>query len=342
MNLSEIKKEMQTSAYSFLKTNEHLGQNIILLGLGGSHAYGLNTKDSDLDIRGVALNNKYDILLKKDFEQVIDNNTDTIIYSFEKMVNLLLNMNPNICEILGLKPEHYLYISPIGKELLGNKELFVSKRCINSFTGFANQQMYRLKQMTVGIQDQSELEQHILNTMQNMTNSFGERYTAFPLDSINLYIDQSAHDNYDTEIFMDLHLTHYPLRDWRGMWSEMNTTVKSYNKLGKRNKYAIEHGRINKHMYNCIRLPIMCKDILEGKGIVTFREAEHDLLMDIKNGGWVNENGMPLKKFFDLYDKIINELNNAAKHSNIPDEPDYDKIKNFVISVNERIIKNEI
>lgn len=342
MDLKEIKESLKSTEYDFLRDNPHLGNNIILLGLGGSHAYGLDTPESDLDIRGIALNNKNDILLRKDFEQVLNKETDTIIYSFEKMVHLLLNMNPNICEILGLKPEHYLYISPIGKELLNNKDLFISKRCINSFKGFAEQQMYRLKQMTVGFKDQSELEQHILNVMQNMINTFGERYTSFPLDSIDLYIDESKQDNYDTEIFMDIHLTGYPLRDWRGMWSEMNTTVKKYSKLGKRNKYAIEHGRISKHMYNCGRLPKMAKDILDGKGIITFREYDHDLLMDIKSGNWVNEKGMPLSKFFDLYDEIMNEFNYAAEHSDIPDEPDYKKIDEFVLSVNERIVKGEI
>ena len=40
MNISEIKSEIKKSEYDFLEKNEHLGKNIILLGLGGSHAYG--------------------------------------------------------------------------------------------------------------------------------------------------------------------------------------------------------------------------------------------------------------------------------------------------------------
>ena len=34
-------------------------------------------KSSDLDIRGIALNSKKEILLSNDFEQVVDENTDT-------------------------------------------------------------------------------------------------------------------------------------------------------------------------------------------------------------------------------------------------------------------------
>ena len=54
MELKEIKEKLHTEDYSFLAENEHLGKNIILLGLGGSHAYGTQTETSDLDIRGCA------------------------------------------------------------------------------------------------------------------------------------------------------------------------------------------------------------------------------------------------------------------------------------------------
>lgn len=344
MNLEQIKTTIKQPEYDFLRTDPHLGKNIILLGLGGSHAYGTEKPDgsSDLDIRGIALNSKTDILLKRDFEQVIEKETDTTIYSFDKIVDLLLNMNPNICEILGNKPEYYLYISPIGQEFLNNKDLFISKRCVNSFKGYANQQMYKLKQATAGMKNQSELEEHILNTMNNMMNNFGNRYTPFPLDNINLYIDKSNRDDYNTEIFMDINLTHYPLRDWRGMWAEMNSTVKSYSKIGKRNKHAIEKNKLGKHMCHIARLHYMCLDILKGNGIITYREKEHDLLMDLRNDKWLDENKMPLPKFFTLFDELMNEVDYVEKYSNIPDEPDYEKIYKFVASVNERIVRGEI
>ena len=343
MEVDTIKDKLKSSEYDFLRTDPHLGKNIILLGLGGSHAYGTEKPDgsSDLDIRGIALNNKHDILTRRDFDQVEDKHTDTTIYSFEKFVSLLLNMNPNICEICGLKPEHYLYISPIGQELLENTNLFISKRCAKSFKGYANQQMYKLKQATVGLKDESELEEHILHTMNNMSHSFEERYTPFPSDSINLYIDKSERENYNTEIFMDLNLTHYPLRDWRGMWAEMNSTVKSYSKIGKRNKHAIEKNKLGKHMCHIARLHYMCLDILKGNGIITYREKEHDLLMDLRNDKWLDENKMPLPKFFTLFDELMNEVDYVEKYSNIPDEPDYEKIYKFVASVNERIVRGE-
>ena len=123
--------------YEFLKTNEHLGDNIILLGYGGSISYGTNIATSDTDIRGIAINSADEILLGTDFEQVVDVNTDTTIYSFNKMINLLSNSNPNTIEILGLKPEHYLKITDIGQKLLDMKEIFLSKIVVHSFGGYA-------------------------------------------------------------------------------------------------------------------------------------------------------------------------------------------------------------
>ena len=38
----EIEKLLQSKEYDFLRTNIHLGDNICLLTLGGSRAYGTN------------------------------------------------------------------------------------------------------------------------------------------------------------------------------------------------------------------------------------------------------------------------------------------------------------
>lgn len=128
MNLLQIKNLIASDEYEFLKSNEHLGGRIIMLGLGGSHAYGTNIETSDLDVRGCALNSKEEILTNQHYEQFVDEKTDTTIYAFNKLISLLCNCNPNTIEMLGLKPEHYLYLSPVGRELLSNKDLFLSKK----------------------------------------------------------------------------------------------------------------------------------------------------------------------------------------------------------------------
>lgn len=342
MNLSEIKKEMQTPAYSFLKTNEHLGQNIILLGLGGSHAYGTNVETSDLDIRGVALNKKHEILLGRPFEQVLDEPTDTTIYSFNKIVTLLKNCNPNTIEMLGLKDEHYLYLSSIGQELLNNKHLFLSQKAVQSFGGYATAQFRRLDNKAARLVGQEQRERHVLNSIENARYTFDERYFEYPEDAIRLYIDKSMQEGYDTEIFMDVSLKHYPLRDYKAMWSEMHNIVKDYAKIGKRNAHAIEHNKLGKHMMHLVRLYLMCFDILEKGEINTYREAEHDWLMEIRNGKYLDDNRQPIPEFFEIVDELEARLKYAKENTSLPEKPNYKEIDEFVMSVNERVVLGEI
>ena len=342
MTIEEIKQKVASKEYNFLRENEHLGKNIILLGLGGSHAYGTNTKSSDLDVRGIAVNRKEEILSNIHFDQFVNEETDTTIYSFNKMISLLSNCNPNTIEILGLKPEHYLYINSVGKELLDNPHMFLSKKCVQSFGGYANSQLRRLDNKAVRLVGQTERENHILNSIKNAFVTFPDKYFPFKDDNIKLYIDKAVQEDYDTEIFMDVNLKHYPLRDYKSMWSEMNNIVKDYSKIGKRNKHAIEHEKLGKHMMHLVRLFYMCFDILENERIITYREKNHDLLMDIRNGKYLDENRQPIPEFFELVDELEKRLEYDKNNTSLPDKPNYDKINDFVISVNERIVKGEL
>lgn len=99
---------MNSAEYDFLREHHRLGKRIILMGLGGSHAYGTENENSDIDFRGITLNLPSDLLGLTEFEQYEDENTDTVIYSFNKIVKLLLECNPNTIEILGLDEDQYL------------------------------------------------------------------------------------------------------------------------------------------------------------------------------------------------------------------------------------------
>ena len=271
MTVEEIREKLKTSEYDFLRNNKHLGSNIILLGLGGSYSYGMNIEGkSDIDIRGVALNSKEEILLLQNFGQIVDENTDTTIYSFNKMVNLLCKANPNVMEQLGLNPEHYLYIHPIGQVLLNNSKLFLSKRVVYSFAGYAKEQLKKLDNKS--------------------SRSFGEDYTG----------------------------------------------------IGRRNRYAAAHNKLGKYMAHLIRLYYMCFDILENQKIITYREREHDLLMNIRNGEYLDKNQQPISSFYDLLSELEKRLEYDEKNTSLPETPDYQRINEFRMFVNEKIVTGKI
>ena len=82
MTIEQIKQLVETPQYDFLRTDPHLGDRIMFLTLGGSHAYGTNVETSDVDIRGVAMNSASDIVGLSNFEQLVETNTDTTVYGF--------------------------------------------------------------------------------------------------------------------------------------------------------------------------------------------------------------------------------------------------------------------
>ncbi|WFR56711.1 nucleotidyltransferase domain-containing protein [Anaerocolumna sp. AGMB13025] len=337
-----FKELLKKEEYQFIHTNPRLGQNIILLGLGGSYSYGTNNDNSDLDIRGITMNMKSDLIGLSEFEQYVDDKTDTVIYSFNKMVKLLLECNPNTCEILGMREEHYLVLSEIGQELLNNKNIFLSKRAARSFGGYADAQLRRLQNALARDSfPQSEKEQHIFNSVRNALEDFERRFRKFDKGSIRLYIDKSENSELDTEIFIDANYNHYPLRDYENMWSVMHNVVRDYEKIGKRN-HKKDDAHLNKHAMHLIRLFMMAIDILEQGEIITYREKEHDLLMAIRNGEYQKEDGMFRNEFYELLADYEKKLNYAIAHTVLPDNPDMERVEEFVERINERVITGDI
>ena len=275
------------------------------------------------------------------FEQVINTQTDTTIYAFNKLIGLLMNVNPNTIEMLGCKPEHYFHISPIGEELIANRKMFLSKRAANSFGGYANQQLRRLQNaLARDSYPQAEKEKHILNSILYAMADFTSRYQAFEEGSINLYVDKTDKADMDSEIFMDVTLSHYPLRDYKSMWSEMNNIINEYGKLNSRNTKK-DNLQLNKHAMHLVRLYLMCLDIFEKEEIITYRGDDLDILMSIRHGDFQKEDGTFRTEFFDMITDYESRLSYAKENSGLPASPDQKKVQEFVMSVNERVIHND-
>lgn len=329
--------------YNFLQTNPHLGANTILLGLGGSYAYGTNTETSDLDLRGIAINTKKEILLSKDFGTVTDTVTDTTIYSLKKIIPLLTKCNPNTIEILGLKPDHYLQITSVGQELLDNKKMFLSKYARKTFGGYASSQLRKLDFKTQKPLSDDERRLHLLASLKTAKEGWEQKIAGLPAGNfINIMDDENL-----KKVLVSCNFSNYPLRDFKGILSEMTNILDIYDKLweekaeglGHRNTNAIEHNKLGKHMMHLVRLYYMCFDILEKEEINTFRESEHDLLMSIRKGEFLGPDLLPTSEFFELRDELEKRLDYADRNTGLPEEPDYNKINDFLMTITENIIK---
>ena len=334
----DFKALKQTKTYDFLRTDPRLGDRIILLGLGGSYAYGTNNENSDIDFRGVTLPLPSDLLGLTEFEQFENRETDTVISSFKKIVKLLLDCNPNTCEILGLDEDQYLIKSPLGQELVDNSSLFLSKRAAKSFGGYASAQLRRLQNAIArDSMPQKEKEQHILRSVQNALEDFERKYAHPERGNIRLYIDRAVNPEMETEIFVDANYSHMPLRDYENMWSAMNTVVRDYDKIGKRNRKK-DDNHLNKHAMHLIRLFMMAVDILEKGKIITHRRDDLELLLKIRSGGYLQEDGTFAAEFYEILAEYERKLETATRHSTLPDEPDMEKVEAFVEHVNRQAI----
>ena len=192
METERFRELLESREYDFLRENEHLGRRVMLLGLSGSYGYGTNREGSDVDFRGVAMQKPSDLLGLTEFEQYVDTGTDTVVYGFNKLVKLLLECNPNCCEILGLPRDKYMIISQQGEELLKNQSLFLSKRAVKAFGGYASTQLRRLQNAIARDSlPQSEREKHILNSVQNAMEDFNRRNPRSGTGTMRLYIDRA-------------------------------------------------------------------------------------------------------------------------------------------------------
>lgn len=327
MKKIDLINEIKLPQYNFLKKDIRLNNNIILLGLGGSRAYGVETSTSDWDWRGVASNSCKEILLGQDFEQVVDKTTDTTIYSIKKIVKLLISNNPNTLEICGNKPEHIVYINDIGQKLIDNIDMFLSRKAIGSFKGYALAQLHRMENaLCHDTYSEPQKLAHIKNAMERAMLSFNGRYESFKGQKLAIKEDKSR-------LLLEGSINGCPITEFYGMISELKEIQRNYDKLNNRNNKK-DNYHLSKHIMHTFRLLYMYMDIAKDLKVITYREKEHDYLLQIKNGLFIKDDGSLRKEFYDAYSELEKEVDYVTKHTILPEQPDYAKIEEFLMSSN--------
>ena len=327
------KEELKKPEYNFLWKNEHLGSNIILLALGGSHAYGTNVPTSDLDIRGIAIEKPEELIGYQTFEQFINEETDTTIYAFNKIVHLLVQNNPNIVEIIGLNPDQYLYVSKLGQELLDHKDLFLSQRCFYTFGGYARANLKRLENaLARDNYPEEKKNEHIASSLQSALTAFNTQHKS-EINPAFAYVDDSGKLRYKLDIDIES-------GEFEDFYATVSNTTRNYKELLNRNRKK-DDAHLNKHAMHLVRLYLMCLEMLETGEVHTYRDKDHKLLMDIRNGKYMKKDGTMNKHFYNLVKKIEDKCKEALKTTKLPEKPDMKAIEEWVMSVNKRIINGE-
>jgi len=116
---------------------------IILEAICGSHAYGLDTPESDIDLKGIFVAPTIEILsLHKPKETIDKTDPDICYHEIEKFIRLALKANPTILEILFL--DKYEILTSEAQLLIDNRSLFLSNTVYKSYGGYAIAQARKL------------------------------------------------------------------------------------------------------------------------------------------------------------------------------------------------------
>ena len=121
--------------------------NVLLSGIVGSTAYGLDTEDSDVDRLGVFAAPTEKLLGLHPVQQsIVSSKPDATFHEAGKFAALALKVNPTITELMWLPPDLLEVCTPLGEALIGIRSAFLSRAYVkNAYLGYATQQFKRLE-----------------------------------------------------------------------------------------------------------------------------------------------------------------------------------------------------
>jgi uncharacterized protein len=347
----------------------HAGGLLLLDCISGSKAYGLDTAQSDTDLKGVFLLPKKAYYGLQFIEQVNNDTNDEVYYELRRFVDLLAKNNPNILELLNTPADCIRYRNPI-MDLL-KPELFLSKLCQQSFAGYAQTQIKKAKGLNKKIVNPVDKERKSVGDFCFIVHGQGSI-------SLNAWLALKGFRqedcglvsiNHMREVYAFYHNSLLSSGYLKGIYSGSDANdvllssvekgveplaIMSYNKDGyssyckdykeywswvdKRNEVryenTIDHGKNYdaKNMMHTFRLLNMAEEIAR-EGKVNVRRTDREYLLKIRSG------------FFE-YDSLVAEANAKIeqidawyKKSDLPDFPDLAEIENVLFEMRERLYR---
>ena len=118
--------------------------NLIFKTIVGSQAYGTATPTSDVDYKGIYIQPVDDLLSFKYKEQV-ERGKDESYYELRRFLQLLQSANPTMLELLFMPEDCIIEKHPVFDLIVEHRHRFLTTKCLNSFGGYAIQQIKKAK-----------------------------------------------------------------------------------------------------------------------------------------------------------------------------------------------------
>ena len=329
-----------------------LKRGIVFLAKSGSHAYGMNTPESDLDLKGFAIAPmEYYLGFLNTFEQAITANpSDFTVYNIDKFLHLAVDANPSITELIFTDPSDWILSTDTFDEIHKHRHKFISKKCKHTYSGYAISQIKRIKthrrwlldpptkapeRKDFGLPEHTLIPKDQLGAAEAQIRKKIEFWKVEWPDNFDEATKIQLTDKYATTLaemslvekewelagkalgydsnFMEIIVNEKRYHTARAEWEQYQTWLRTRNP--KRAALEAKFGYDTKHGAHVVRLMRQCREILTTGNVIVKRPDAEELLA-IRGGAW-------------SYDKLISwaeeqdkELDVIAKESTLPREPD--------------------
>lgn len=332
---------------------------IVFECLSGSHAYGLATPESDVDIKGVFILPEEDFFGLNYVEQVSNETNDIVYYELKRFVELLSKSNPNILELLYTPDDCVRKIHPVFQKFRSINIL--SKQCKESFGGYAMTQVRKAKGLNKKILNPVEKERKGVLDFCFVTHEQGSIPITEFLEINKL--DQSKCGLSRIPHMHEMYGLYYGETSFKGIVGKENANevslssipkdieplaVMSFN-LSAYSKYCkdykeywewvekrndaryqntLDHGKNYdaKNMMHTIRLLTMCEEI-GTSGKLNVRREDRGYLLRIKKGEFQYD------ELVAITETKIASIHEAYQKSDLPDQVDVNLLERLLIEV---------
>ncbi len=338
---------------------------IIYECISGSKAYGLDIPTSDTDMKGVFLLPKEQFYGMRYIPQVSDASNDVVYYELGRFVELLTKNNPNILELLATPEDKIIKQHPFLEVL--QPELFLSKKCKDTFGGYAFTQVKKARGLNkkivnpMGKEKKTVLEfcyvlhgqgsiplEKWLNLKTVEQGDCGLVNIPHAKDLYAIFVDRARAYGYKgimkKESATTVLLSSIPKNEIPEGYLYFNQDgyikyCKDYREywdwVGKRNesryKDNLEHGKNydSKNMMHTFRLLDMAVEILE-RGEIIVKRPNRGELLSIRNGEWAYE------ELIERANRKMAEVELAYEKSALREEPDFGAVEQLLVGLRGR------
>lgn len=336
--------------------------------ISGSKAYGLDTHESDTDLKGVFFLPKNQFYGLDYIPQISNETNDEVYYEIGRFVELLSKNNPNILEMLASPDECVLYKHPLMEKL--TLEIFLSKLSKDTFAGYAVSQIKKARGYKKKIVNPMEKERktvfdfcYILDGYSSVSvlDWLGEKHlkheqcglSALPhcKELYALFYDESNTFGYhgicNKSGANEVSLSSIPKGEKEIAYLSFNVEAySSYCKADReywiwveernqnRFKTNLNHGKNydSKNMMHTLRLLQVAEEILRDGKLNVKRPNREELLL-VKRGE---------KDYDELLaeaDHLIDSVQQYALASSLQDKPDLIKVEEILVEMREQLYK---